>query len=182
MKQKYYILFAVIAVISFLIISTSNSMISGKIKSIDKVDKKIKINQEKLNSAKVLNQELSQVSKIITNTLTDEKTLSNDEANLFVKELASLCDRYRISVVGLFPKVSYTNGNVLEQQFTIELECTYVQLGQFLTSLEAYDYILKVNTLDVRPITGSKDMKKLNNETLYRISVEVSIFKIVKEA
>lgn len=182
MKQKYLILLLIVAVVSFLLLFTSNSMINANIKKIDKIDKKIKTNQEKLNSAKVLNQELSQVSKIITNTLTDEKELSNDEANLFVKELASICDRYRISVIGLFPKVSYTNDSVLEQQFTIELECTYVQLGQFLTSLEAYDYILKVNTLDVRPITGSKDMKKLSNETLYRVSVEISIFKIVKEA
>lgn len=182
MKQKYLILLLTVVLISFGIFSFSGMMIKKEIKRINKIDKKIKINQEKLNSAKILNQELSQVSKIIVNTLTDQKELSISEANLFIKELADLCNRFRISIVGMYPKVSYEKNKVLEQQFTVEIECTYVQLGQFLTSLEAYDYILKVNSLDVRPISGNKDLQKLNGETLYRMSIELSIFKIVKEA
>lgn len=182
MKQKYLIFLAIIVVVSFAILSTTGMMINKQIKKITKIDKKIKINQEKLNSAKVLNQELSQVSKVIANTLTENKELSVDEANLFIKQLADLCDRYRISVISMFPRISYANNKILEQQFTIEVECTYVQLGQFLTSLEAFDYILKVNTLDVKPISGNKDIQKLNGETLYRVTLELSIFKIVKES
>ncbi len=182
MKQKYLIFLLIIIVGSFFILSTTGMMVKKQIKSINKIDKKIKLNQEKLNSAKVLNQELSQVSKIIANTLTANKELSVTEANQFVKELADVCDRYRISVLSLFPRISYSSNKVLEQQFTIEIECTYVQLGQFLTSLEAYDYILKVNMLDIKPVSGNKEIQKLDGETLYRVTIEVSIFKIVKES
>ncbi len=182
MKTKYLSFLLVIILVSFAILSTAGMMINKQIKKINSVDKKIKLNQEKLNSAKILTQELSQVSKIIENTLTTKTELSSAEANKFIKDLADLCDRFQISVVGLFPKVSYTNDKILEQQFTVEIECTYVQLGRFLASLEAYDYILKLNTIDVKPLNTNKDQKKLNNETLYRISIELSIFKIVKEA
>lgn len=182
MKTKYLSFLLVIILVSFAVLSSAGMMINNQVKKINKIDKKIKSGQEKLNSAKILTQELSQVSKILTNTLTDQQELSADEANAFIKELAALCDRFQISVVGLFPKVSYSNNKILEQQFTVDVECTYVQLGRLLASIEAYDYILKVNTLDVKPMNTSKETKKLNNDTLYRITIELSIFKIVKEA
>ncbi|HPY96037.1 MAG TPA: type 4a pilus biogenesis protein PilO [Candidatus Cloacimonadota bacterium] len=182
MKTKYLSLLLVIIIVSFAFLWSAHSMINNQKTKIDKIDKKIKNSQEQLNSAKVLTQELSEVSKIINNTLTEDVSLSDDEANNFVKDIANLCDRFQIKVVGLFPKISYSSNKILEQQFTVEVECTYVQLGRLLASIEAYDYILKVNTLDVNPMNTSKEEGKLNGETLYRISLELSIFKIVKEA
>jgi cell division protein FtsL len=181
MKTKYLSFLLVIILVSFGFLWSATTMISNQKSKIDKIDARIKNSQEQLNSAKVLTKELSEVSKIINNTLTQEDKLSADEANAFVKDIANLCDKYRISVVGLFPKISYSSSKVLEQQFTVEIECTYVQLGNLLSSIEAYDYILKVNTLDVSPMSTSKELSKLDGETLYRISLELSIFKIVKE-
>lgn len=182
MKQKYLLLLLVVVLVSFVFLYSSSKMISAKIDKIERIDKKIKKTQEKLNSAQVLNQQLSQVSKVIDNTLTSDKTYSADEANAFVKQLADLADQYKVAVYGVFPKNTSNDVNLLEQQYTMEIECTYVQLGQFMTSLESYDRIVKVNTLDVRPILATGKDKPQFTETHYRVTLELSTFKIVKEA
>jgi hypothetical protein len=138
--------------------------------------------QEQLNSAKVLNQDLRDVANVIENSLTESRELSIAEANDFVRELASFADRYNISVLGLTPRAFFAQNRILEQQFSIELECTYVQLGQYLTAIESYDYLIKVNTLEVRP--QSEKFAEIDGvrQTLYRVVLDLSIFKIVREA
>lgn len=181
MKNKYLILILSIIIVAVAFFYTSANMINNNLNRIERVDRRIRVTQEQLNSAKVLNDELKEVSRVIENSLTEKRELSVDEANTFVRELAELADDYQIAVHGLFPKVSFASGRTLEQQFAIELECTYVQLGQYLASIERYDYLVKVNTLDVRPQTDKFKMIDGVRETLYRVVLDLSIFKIVKE-
>ncbi len=180
-KQNYLILMAVIVVISFFFLSTGSAIINGKISTIKKTEKKIKKAQEKLNSAKVLNQQLMQVSKVIENALTNEKEYAPSDANIFVKQLADLADQYKIAVYGVFPRINSASANILEQQYSMEIECTYVQLGQLLSSLESLDQIVKINTIDVRPMGQDKNATA-KEATHYKILLELSTFKIVKEA
>lgn len=182
MKQKYLILLLVMVIVAFAFFYTSAMMLSEKNTQIDRVDRRIRTTQEQLNSAKVLNDELQEVSVVINNTLTDRRELSSEEANYFIRELAELADEYRIAVHALFPKVSFLAGNTLEQQFAVELECTYIQLGQFLASIERYDYLVKVNTLDVRSQGNREKIIDGERHTLYRVVLDLSIFKIVKES
>ena len=182
MKQKYLVLLLAVLLTGVLFFTTSSAMINRNLRKINNVDNRIRRAQEQLNSAKVLNDELKEVSIVIENSLTTNRELSNEEANHFVRELADLTDRYKITVLALFPKVSYAQGRVLEQQFNLEIESTYVQLGQLLASIESYDYILKVNTLDVRPLTDRFIERNEIRETLYKVALDLSIFKIVKES
>ncbi len=173
----------IIITISFFYFSSD--IISTKIKKISVYDKRIKRDQEKLNSAKVLNEQLQQVSKVIVNSITTDRKFNSEEVNNFVKKLATLSDQYKIAVHSLFPKVVSSIGSkYVEQQYTMELDCTFIQMGQFLTDLESYDNIIKVNTLDVRPL--SVDSKKTSSEedlvTHYKVTLELSTFKIIKEA
>jgi hypothetical protein len=138
--------------------------------------------QEQLNSAKVLNQDLREVASVIDNSLTDARELSIAEANEFIRELASFADLYNISVLGLTPRAFFAQNRILERQFSIELECTYVQLGQYLTAIESYDYLIRVNTLEVRPQADKFAEIDGNRQTLYRVVLDLSIFKIVREA
>jgi Tfp pilus assembly protein PilO len=181
MKNKYLLLMLAIFIVGFLFFYTSAQMINDNLDRIRRIDRRIRISQEQLNSAKVLNDELSEVSRVIENSLTEQRELSTSEANNFVRELADLADQYQIAVHSLFPRVSFAQGRTLEQQFSMELEATYVQLGQFLASIERYDYLLKVNTLEVRP-TDRTRLTGDRRSTLYRVTVDLSIFKIVKEA
>jgi hypothetical protein len=59
-----------------------------------------------------------------------------------------------------------------------------VQLGKFLTDLEALDNIIKIKTLDVDPYAsrGKSETVDEKAETRYKVTMELSTFKIVKEA
>ncbi len=181
MKKNYLILFLIMIVLGVGFFYSAELMIADKSKQINQQDRLIRRYQEQVNSAKVVNDELKEVSTVIKNSLTDKRELSVDEANNFIRELAELADRYRIAVHVLFPKVSFLAGNLLEQQFAIELDCTYIQLGQFLASIDRYDYLIKVNTLDVRSQGGREKIVEDERQTLYRVILDLSIFKIVKE-
>ena len=185
MKQKYLILLAVIVIVSLLFFYLSSQMISDKMHDIKRIDSRIKKEQEKLNSAKVLNEQLQQVSKVILNSMTKSKSFEPSDVNMFVKKLADLADLYKISVHSLTPKpMDSDRKNMIQHLFSLEINSTFVQFGQFLSDLESFDNIIKVRTLDVRPITEkSKGADQLENEeTRYKITLELLVYKIVKEA
>jgi Tfp pilus assembly protein PilO len=79
--------------------------------------------------------------------------------------------------------------NLVEQQYILELNTTYIQLGQFLSNLEALDNIVKINTLDVMPMTDAESGKKqIGNQKVtapkvarYKVALELSVFKVQKE-
>lgn len=180
-KIKYIILLFVIVLVSILFVVTTRVMILSKITDINRQDRQIKNTQEKVNNAKVLSQDLSEVSSVIVNTITPERELSNLEANEFVTELTGFAKSLEIAVHSISPRPALTQNRIIEQQFSIELECTYVQLGRYIARIESYDYLIRINTLDVRP--QSNRFREINGvkHTLYRIVLDLSILKIVKE-
>jgi Tfp pilus assembly protein PilO len=184
MKNKYLILFAVIVIVSLLFFHISSTEIDSKIVKIDKYDKRIKQEQERLNSAKVLNEQLKGVSQVILNSMTDKKTIGSKEVNMFVNKLADLADKYHISIQSLLPKsIKLDNKFLAEELYSIEFTCTYIQLGEFLSDLEAFNYMTKVKTLEVQPITvNTSGSKNENLETRYQVVLEISVYKIIKEA
>jgi len=151
---------------------------------IDKYDEAIKEEQEKLNSAKVVNDQLKEVSKVIMRSMTNEKEFATEDVNAFVKKLADLADKYKISIESVYPKVvSSEKSYLIEQEYTLTVACTFVQMGQFLSELESFDHIIKVNTLDVRPMKEDVNVKFDEIiETRYKVTFELSIFMIIKEA
>jgi len=182
MKVKYSILTCVAILIAILFFIITGSQLNKYKLLLRRVDQSIRTAQEQLNSAKVLNEDLKEVSSVIENSLTDQRELSNAEANDFVRELADFAYDNQIAVHALTPRAFFADNRILEQQFAVELECTYIQLGQFLANIERYDYIIKVNTLDVRPQSERFLEVGTERRTLYRVIIDLSIFKIVREA
>jgi len=131
-----------------------------------------------------LNEQLQQVSKVIMETMTEVKEFSPDEINNFVKTLATLADDYEIGVTSMSPKsVSTTQKYLIEQQYTLVLNCTFIQMGQFLSQLESFDNITKIKLFDVSPISQDrKEGSALQEITRYQVTIELSVFKIIKEA
>ena len=183
-KQRYLLLLflMILSTLCFFYFSTNSA--KAKIIKIDKYDEAIKEEQEKLNSAKVINDQLQEVSKVIMRSMTNEYEFEIEEVNNFVKKLADLADKYKISIDSLSPKVvSSDKSYLVEQEYTLSVVSTFVQMGQFLSDLESFDHIIKVNTLDVRPV--QKDKSKIDDEivdTRYKVTFELSVFMIIKEA
>ncbi len=189
MKQKYLILALVMILFGVLFFLISGSLIGKKISQVSELDKKIKIAQEKLNSAKIMNQQLSQFTLIIDNSLTKQKTFNPGEVNNFVKNLADLADQNKIAVLAIYPKEVQSSLNLVEQQYILELNTSYIQLGQFLSNLEALDNIVKINTLDVTPLSETESGQNKNKTKVatgakvarYKVALELSVFKVQKE-
>jgi Tfp pilus assembly protein PilO len=189
MKQKYLIMSLVMILLAVIFFMVSGSLIGKKVTQASELDNKIKSAQEKLNSAKIMNQQLSQFALIIDNSLTKQKSFSPQEVNAFVKNLADLADQNQIAVLAIYPKEIQSKLNLVEQQYILELNTTYVQLGQFLSNLEALDNIVKIITLDVMPLMDSNTgQSKTNTKTTvapqtarYKVALELSVFKVQKE-
>ncbi len=182
MRQKYLIFLIVIALFTAGFFTLGSSMLSKELKEIKRVDKKIKVAQEKLNSAKIMNEQLSEFSRIIQNSLTKTKKFKTEETNAFVKNLAELADRFKISVVNIFPKEVFTRANLVEQNYTMELQCDYIQMGKFLSKLESLDHIIKITYLEVKPMYDRNKAQVAGQATMYTVSIELSVFKVLKEA
>jgi len=134
--------------------------------------------------AKVINDQLQEVSKVIMRSMTNEREFAVDEVNAFIKKLADLSDKYKISIDSIFPKVvSSEKSYLVEQGYTLSVVSTFVQMGKFLSELESFDHIIKINTIDVRPVKEEKsDIFDEVIETRYKVTFELSIFMIIKEA
>jgi len=185
MKQHYLILLAFMIIVVPLFLRFSSQIIADKIDRIDKYDEEIKVEQEKLNSAKVLNDQLSQVSRVIKASITADKKFDTDEIGPFTKQLEDIAEKYKFPIVNYSHKdISAIGGSSLEHLYTMELNCTFVQLGKFLTDMEALDSIIKIKTLNVTPYQsrGKSGMMDVGTDTLYKIAIELSTFKIIKEA
>jgi archaellum biogenesis ATPase FlaH len=183
MKQHYLLLLClmILSIICFYYFSSTS--VNKKIHLISRYDEEIKTEQDKLNSAKVLNEQLQEVSKSIIQTMTTEDTFNADEINDFVKTLATLADQYEIGVTSMSPKsVSTSMKYLLEQQYTLILNCTFIQMGQFLSQLESFDNITKIKVFDVTPISLDRKEGAVAQEiTRYQVTLELSVFKIIKE-
>ena len=86
MREKYivFILGMVLLTIAFFMLASS--VIDGNESKINQLDKKIKTAQEKLNSARIMDEQLSQFSLIIDNIMSREKSFSFDEINEIKKK------------------------------------------------------------------------------------------------
>lgn len=184
MKQKYLILLCLMILSMLSFYYFSSQAVNDKLKMIKRYDNTIKKEQDKLNSAKVLNEQLQEVSKVITQSMSDTKEFTPEETNDFIKKLATLADEYKIAVNSIFPKVLSTSSkHLIEQQYTLILNSTFVQMGQFLSKLESFDNIIKIKTLDVSPINiERKSNDEIDAVTRYQVTIELSTFKIIKEA
>jgi len=185
MRQHYLILLAIMIMVSILFFHFSTQIISDKISSIEKYDERIKVEQEKLNSAKVLNEQLRQVSRVILGSITTDKKFDADEIGTFTKQLYDIAEKYKFPIVNYSHKdISSLNGSFLEHLYTMELNCTFVQLGKFLTDMEALDNIIKIKTLDVvqYQARGKSEVISAGADTRYKVTIELSTFKIIKEA
>ena len=187
MKNKYLLLFFVMILVSMCYFYFSYSIIDKKVEMINRIDKDVKKDQQKLNSARVLNVQLKGVSNVILNSIGTDNKYFASEINEFVHLLSELADKHQIPITSFFPKGSNKEGNFIEQKYSIEVICNYVQLGRYLAEIERLDLILDITNLNVR-LSRKYEKKNLTSEiqeeaaTLYRVLIELSTFKIVKEA
>jgi predicted nucleic acid-binding Zn-ribbon protein len=85
---------------------TINSVSTNRNK-IKELDQKIKTAQEQLNSARIMDQQLSQFALIIDNSLTREASFSFDEINAFKTKIGQMADQRTITINKLSDSRNY---------------------------------------------------------------------------
>ena len=184
MREKYLALILGMILITVLFFWLAGNTLKKNEADIKSYDKKIKNTLEKLNSAMIMDEQLRQFTEIIGNSLTKEDKFSVDELNDFQKKIESLRDQNQMKLVKISDSNKFAEAGMLETTYTIELEGTFQQMGQFISALEAQNHIIKIQYLDISPTqiatkSGTQDPNAPNKS---KISLELSIFKVKKGA
>ena len=181
MRERYlaFILVMLVAPVAFFMLSSRS--LDQNLRQIRNLDEQIKTAQEQLNSARILDQELSQFARIIDNSLSRAPRFSFDEINEFKTKIGELAHQRKISINKMSDTNKWSLPNLIESTYNLELEATFVQIGQFISDLEAQDNIIKIQTLDISPTQTTEELGP-NVDSRYRVILELSIFKVRKEA
>lgn len=183
MRERYLILIIIMLGASVAFYMLTADTLAKNLSRIESIDQEIKVNQEKLNSARIMDQELSQFAMIINNSLTQNRQFSIDEINEFKTIIGKMAHERNISINKLSDTSKWSLPNLIENTFNMELEATYVQIGQFISDLESQDNIIKIQSLDISPAQVSdKEEVSADTPSRYRVLLEISIFKVKKEA
>ncbi len=182
MRDRYLILILVMLVATVAFIMLTASTLDGNLRKISDHDERIKTTQEQLNSARIMDQELSQFARIIDNSLTHTSQFTFDEINEFKTVIGDMAHERQIAINKMSDTNKWSQQNLIETTFNLELEATYVQIGRFISDLESQDNIIKVQTLDISPAQVTDEERAANAASRYRVLLELSIFKVRKEA
>jgi len=183
MRDKYlaFIVIMLAATVAFIML-TSRSL-DDNLRKIRNYDERIKTTQEQLNSARIMDQELSQFARIIDNSLSRTNQFTFDEVNEFKTVIGDMAHNRQISITKMSDTNKWSLPNLIETTFNLELEANYIQIGQFISDLESQDNIIKIQTLDISPAQQTdRDQQDVNAPSRYRVLLEMSIFKVRKEA
>lgn len=181
MREKYLVLIMVMIIATAVFVMLSGRTLDKNNRAVFSLDEKIKVSQEQLNSARILDQELSQFARIIENSLSRQSQFSFDEINDFKTKIGELAHQRKITINKLSDTNKWALPHLIESTYNLELEATFVQIGQFISDLESQDNIIKIQSLDISPVQVTGD-ESAGADSRYRIQIELSIFKVKKEA
>ncbi|NLW19314.1 MAG: type 4a pilus biogenesis protein PilO [Candidatus Cloacimonetes bacterium] len=181
MKEKYLVFILAMVLISVLFFMLASNSLKKNLAEVDNYDKKIKTTLEKLNSAMIMDQQLREFREIIDNSLTYENKFSVEELNEFQLVLDRIREDNKMKMEKISDSNKFSPAGMIETTYNLELQGTFRQMGQFISELEGLNHIIKFNYLDVSPIPTSESAGP-GGENNYRVSMEITVFKVKKEA
>ncbi len=98
MKEKYLLFIVGMILVTILFFWVANTNLKKNITEIERYDKRIKTSLEKLNSAMLMDAQLSQFKEILDNTLTPNARFTIEELNDFRREIERLRDNNKIEI------------------------------------------------------------------------------------
>lgn len=182
MKEKYLVFILVMVLVTIVFFWLAGNSLSKNLAEIRDYDNKIKATLEKLNSAMIMNEQLKEFTQIIDNSLTTSDEFSVDELNEFQKTLEKVRDDNKMKLIKISDSSKFTEAGMIETTYNLELQGTFQQMGRFLSAIEAMNNIIKIQYLDISPAQTSEKSDNPNAPNKYRITMELSIFKVKKEA
>lgn len=197
MKDKYLALSVGVILLAGLFFVMGSVLVRKQLAEVERLDIQTRSTLGKLNSARIMEQQLSRFGSILTQSLTSDQAFSEDELKNFNQELEGLIRQNQLEKFLFDPAKKnswletgnkYPEPGMIETTFSFQLTGTFAQLGQFVSELEALDQVVKIRYLDVSPAPPEEPGLTEESEQamdpgvgdLYRLAVEFSLLKVVK--
>ncbi len=142
-----------------------------------------RIVNEKFITAQILSQSLNRVYKIFENNL-EIKTngeMSQAASMPFLNNLTDIMNELDIKILELKPKTQETQGTTILVPYELIFECTYENLGNFVTELERNDRLINIDEFYVdNGIDRLTTMTNANQLVNLRVNMILSVVTIKK--
>ena len=101
MREKYLVFILLMILVTVLIFTASANNLNNGLKKVKDYDNQIKTAQERLNSARIMDEKLSQFSLIIDNSLSKSGKFTFEEINDFKRHIGELAHDRDEDEIGL---------------------------------------------------------------------------------
>ena len=191
MKGGNLVLIAGIVLLATIFFPPGAVLARRQLEEVARQDSLIKSTLGKLNSARILDQQLSQFRGILIQNLTNDRAFSEDDLRTFSQELARLVAQNQLEPYqrDAAPKTAWleianqqSGTGMAEAVCRLDLTGTFAQMGQFIAELEALDQLVRINYLDISPLQPEEIEQPEDPESpdSYLIALEFSLLKVVK--
>ena len=122
-----------------------------------------KIVNEKFITAQILSEKLNNVYNVFEQNLAnDNNDPKNKEANMvFLKDLTDVLEKLDIKLLQIEPGGKKKIGLLTYIPYTMELKCSYEEIGKLITELEASNRLITIEDLVIK--NGIEKIKRNSN-------------------
>ena len=157
----------ILVILSILFIITNSLLYSYiydyKYDLIIDLEDEQKIVNEKFITAQILSEKLNNVYNVFEQNLANyNNDPKNKEANMvFLKDLTDVLEKLDIKLLQIEPGGKKKIGFLTYIPYTMELKCTYEEIGKLITELEASNRLITIEDLIIK--NGIEKIKRNSN-------------------
>ena len=157
----------ILIILSILFIITNSLLYSYiydyKYDLIIDLEDEQKIVNEKFITAQILSEKLNNVYNVFEKNLAnDNNDPKNKESNmLFLKDLTDVLEKLDIKLLQIEPGGKKKIGFLTYIPYTMELKCSYEEIGKLITELEASNRLITIEDLIIK--NGIEKIKRNSN-------------------
>ena len=171
--NRNIILFIVSIVFIALTSILHSYLYEDKYKLIKKLEDEQKVANEKYITAQILSEKLNSVYNLFESNLASKSSdPKNKEANmLFLKDLTDIIEKLDMKLLLVEPGGKIKKGLLTYIPYSMEVKCSFEELGKLITQLEASDRLITIDELNIR-----NGLEKINKNS--RNTDEINNFKV----
>ncbi len=160
-----------------------NLVYLGIPENISRLDREIKVKNERLISAEIIAQEMDLVAKLIERNLalSTKDSLAEDASMPFLNYVTGVLAELEIKLIAIEPKRRRTQVDHIKTPYALIIDCSYEEFGKLVTKLEKSERLVTVESFNVdngfRKAQGYKGARDPEDHV---IEMEISTLTLIK--
>lgn len=157
--------------------------VPGMPEELRRLDKHLRVEQEKLNSAQILNSNLDRVATLIHRNLaaSTKDSLATDASLPFMNEMINLTRQLDIELTGLEAGKRKNEKHFTRTPYTLNVRTTYKKFGELVTILEKSDRLVNIDGMrirnDMNMLTRARNLEDLEK---HDFSIHLHTLTLIK--